>query len=279
MAEYLIGPQHTIPSSQIFNLPIIKRFNLHHLQNHFPTREQRMELARVCNDAELTMNNGSPIRGPEGDTEGITEQRVNTWFTNRRKGLSTPSPTRGGRREAGIGIGGEGGWDRDWGRREVGVRVVSQADVLSLSLSLSLPLPCSRSNDDSEQHCVHPWPASSAARRHAHHSDAVLFPHTGTGSPERGQVFLACPGNHANAGQSHPAGAGSHQLWFGHPVGWNSNRHCPGRASSSHSSTGGRLRHRCVCVCMCVYVCVCVCVCVYVYVCICVCVCVCVCAC
>ena len=41
------------------------------------------------------MNNGSPIRGPEGDTEGITEQRVNTWFTNRRKGLSTPSPTRG----------------------------------------------------------------------------------------------------------------------------------------------------------------------------------------
>ena len=68
-----------------------------------------MELARVCNDAELTMNNGSPIRGPEGDTEGITEQRVNTWFTNRRKGLSTPSPTRGGRREVGIGIGIGGG--------------------------------------------------------------------------------------------------------------------------------------------------------------------------
>lgn len=45
------------------------------------------------------MNNGSPVRGPEGDTEGITEQRVNTWFTNRRKGLSTPSPTRGRRGE------------------------------------------------------------------------------------------------------------------------------------------------------------------------------------
>jgi len=30
------------------------------------------------------------VRGPEGDTEGITEQRVNTWFTNRRKGLGTP---------------------------------------------------------------------------------------------------------------------------------------------------------------------------------------------
>lgn len=41
------------------------------------------------------MNNGSMVRGPEGDTEGITEQRVNTWFTNRRKGLTTPSPTRG----------------------------------------------------------------------------------------------------------------------------------------------------------------------------------------
>ena len=44
------------------------------------------------------MNNGAVVRGPEGDTEGITEQRVNTWFTNRRKGLTTPvtpSPTRG----------------------------------------------------------------------------------------------------------------------------------------------------------------------------------------
>ena len=39
------------------------------------------------------MNNGHPIRGPEGDTEGITEHRVNTWFTNRRKGIATPSPT------------------------------------------------------------------------------------------------------------------------------------------------------------------------------------------
>lgn len=36
------------------------------------------------------MNNGALARGPEGDTEGITEQRVNTWFTNRRKGLGTP---------------------------------------------------------------------------------------------------------------------------------------------------------------------------------------------
>lgn len=61
-------------------------------KNHFPTREQRVELARVCNEAEIAMNNGSPIRGPEGDTEGITEQRVNTWFTNRRKGLQMPSP-------------------------------------------------------------------------------------------------------------------------------------------------------------------------------------------
>ena len=44
------------------------------------------------------MNNGAMIRGPEGDTEGITEQRINTWFTNRRKGLTTPvtpSPTKG----------------------------------------------------------------------------------------------------------------------------------------------------------------------------------------
>ena len=68
------------------------------LQNQFPTREQRLELSRVCNDAELAMNNGAMIRGPEGDTEGITEQRINTWFTNRRKGLSTPvtpSPTKG----------------------------------------------------------------------------------------------------------------------------------------------------------------------------------------
>lgn len=65
------------------------------LQNQFPSREQRLELARVCNQAEVAMNNGSMVRGPEGDTEGITEQRVNTWFTNRRKGLTTPSPTRG----------------------------------------------------------------------------------------------------------------------------------------------------------------------------------------
>ena len=68
------------------------------LQNQFPTREQRLELSRVCNDAELAMNNGAMIRGPEGDTEGITEQRINTWFTNRRKGLTTPvtpSPTKG----------------------------------------------------------------------------------------------------------------------------------------------------------------------------------------
>ena len=35
-------------------------------------------------------------QGPVGDTEGITEQRINTWFTNRRKGLATPSPTREG---------------------------------------------------------------------------------------------------------------------------------------------------------------------------------------
>ena len=95
-----------------------------------------MELARVCNDAELTMNNGSPIRGPEGDTEGITEQRVNTWFTNRRKGLSTPSPTRGGRREAGIGIGGGGrlgsglGEEGGWGESSLASRC-----------SFSLPLP------------------------------------------------------------------------------------------------------------------------------------------
>ena len=47
------------------------------------------------------MNNGMPIRGPEGDTEGITEQRVNTWFTNRRKGLLTPSPTRGEQEDSG----------------------------------------------------------------------------------------------------------------------------------------------------------------------------------
>ena len=68
------------------------------IQNQFPTREQRLELSRVCNDAELAMNNGAMIRGPEGDTEGITEQRINTWFTNRRKGLTTPvtpSPTKG----------------------------------------------------------------------------------------------------------------------------------------------------------------------------------------
>ena len=65
------------------------------LQNQFPSREQRVELARVCNEAEIAMNNGSMVRGPEGDMEGITEQRVNTWFTNRRKGLTTPSPTRG----------------------------------------------------------------------------------------------------------------------------------------------------------------------------------------
>lgn len=64
-------------------------------KNQFPTREQRLELARVCNEAEIAMNNGLPIRGPEGDTEGITEQRVNTWFTNRRKGLASPSPTKG----------------------------------------------------------------------------------------------------------------------------------------------------------------------------------------
>ena len=49
----------------------------------------------MCNEAEIAMNNGSMVRGPEGDMEGITEQRVNTWFTNRRKGLTTPSPTRG----------------------------------------------------------------------------------------------------------------------------------------------------------------------------------------
>ena len=60
------------------------------IQNQFPTRDQRMDLARICNEAEVAMNNGAEVRGPEGDTEGITEQRVNTWFTNRRKGLGTP---------------------------------------------------------------------------------------------------------------------------------------------------------------------------------------------
>lgn len=70
-------------------------------KNHFPTREQRLELGRVCHEAEIAMNNGMPIRGPEGDTEGITEQRVNTWFTNRRKGLLTPSPTRGEQDDSG----------------------------------------------------------------------------------------------------------------------------------------------------------------------------------
>ncbi len=59
-------------------------------QNQFPTRDQRLDLARICNEAEVAMNNGAKVRGPEGDTEGITEQRVNTWFTNRRKGLGTP---------------------------------------------------------------------------------------------------------------------------------------------------------------------------------------------
>jgi predicted XRE-type DNA-binding protein len=62
-------------------------------KNRFPTREQRAELSRICNEAESAMNNGEPVQGPSGDTEGITEQRINTWFTNRRKGLVTPSPT------------------------------------------------------------------------------------------------------------------------------------------------------------------------------------------
>lgn len=61
------------------------------LQNQFPSREQRLELVRVCNQAEVSMNKGSRVQLPEGDTEGITEQRVNTWFTNRR---NPPSPTR-----------------------------------------------------------------------------------------------------------------------------------------------------------------------------------------
>lgn len=68
------------------------------IQNQFPTRDQRIDLARICNEAEVAMNNGAEVRGPEGDTEGITEQRVNTWFTNRRKGLGTPitpSPNKG----------------------------------------------------------------------------------------------------------------------------------------------------------------------------------------
>ncbi|XP_003390473.1 PREDICTED: hepatocyte nuclear factor 1-alpha-A-like isoform X1 [Amphimedon queenslandica] len=64
-------------------------------KNRFPTREQRLELSRICCEAESAMNNGEPlqVQGASGDSEGITEQRINTWFTNRRKGLVSPSPT------------------------------------------------------------------------------------------------------------------------------------------------------------------------------------------
>ena len=54
-------------------------------KNRFPTREQRLELSRICNEAEQAIAEDRPWNIPDGEWERINETRIYTWFTNKRK--------------------------------------------------------------------------------------------------------------------------------------------------------------------------------------------------
>ena len=62
-------------------------------KNRFPTREQRLELARICNEAEQAITEDRPWNIPDGEWERINETRIYTWFTNKRKLESRQDPS------------------------------------------------------------------------------------------------------------------------------------------------------------------------------------------
>ena len=62
-------------------------------KNRFPTREQRLELARICNEAEQVIAEDRPWNIPDGEWERINETRIYTWFTNKRKLESRQDPS------------------------------------------------------------------------------------------------------------------------------------------------------------------------------------------
>ena len=62
-------------------------------KNRFPTREQRLELARICNEAEQAIAEDRPWNIPDGEWERINETRIYTWFTNKRKLESRQDPS------------------------------------------------------------------------------------------------------------------------------------------------------------------------------------------